>query len=169
MRPVKLSIALLAALAVAGGAWGLVRSHIRATALAGSAADRPKPHQAAPPHRGTPVVLGDEQFTIELVREPASGTLRAYVLDGEMEDFIRIAARQLDLQVQLQDRKESLSLKPVADLATGETVGDTSLFEARCDWLKSADTFKGTFRNLKIQDQTFKSVAFSFPEGNAKD
>jgi hypothetical protein len=165
----KHAIVLLTALALIGGAWVLIRSHIRATALAGSAIDQPKPHQPIPPHRGTPVELGDEQFTIELVREPASGTLRAYILDGEMESFIRIAARQLDLEVQRPDREETLTLKPVADLATGETVGDTSLFEARADWLKSADTFKGVLKNLKIQDQVFKSVEFSFPKGNAKD
>jgi len=165
----KYAFAFLAVLVLAGGGWALVRSRIGATALAGSATDQPKPHHAVPPHRGTPIVLGDEQFTIELVREPASGTLRAYVLDGEMESFIRIAARQLDLEVQRPDRKETLTLKPVADLATGEAVGDTSLFEARADWLKSADTFKGIFKNLKIQDQEFKSVEFSFPEGNAKD
>ncbi len=165
MRP-KHAIAILTVLALAGGGWALLRSRIGAAALAGSATDQPKPHHAVPPHRGTPVELGDEQFTIELVREPASGTLRAYVLDGEMESFIRIAARQLDLQVQGQ---ATLTLKPVADLATGETVGDTSLFEARADWLKSAATFKGIFRNLKIQDQVFKSVEFGFPEGNAKD
>lgn len=165
----KHAIAILAVPVLVAGGWALLRSHIGATALAGSATDQPKPHQAAPPHHGTPVELGDEQFTIELVREPASGTLRAYVLDGEMESFIRISARQLDLEVQRPDRKETLTLKPVADLATGETAGDTSLFEARADWLKSADTFKGVFRNLKIQDQVFKSVKFSFPEGNAKD
>jgi len=165
----KPAITLLTVLVLAGGAWALVRSHIGATALAGSATDQPKPHQAVPPHRGTPVELGDEQFTIELVRDPASGTLRAYVLDGEMESFIRISARQLDLVVQRQGRQETLTLKPVADQATGETVGDTSLFEARADWLTSTDTFKGVFRNLKIQDQVFKSVEFSFPEGNAKD
>ena len=165
----KHAIAFLAVLVLAAGGWALVRSHIRATALAGSATDRPKPHQAVPPHHGTPVELGDEQFTIELVREPASGLLRAYVLDGEMESFIRIATRQLDLEVQRPGRKETLTLKPVSDLATGETLGDTSLFEARADWLKSTDTFKGVFKNLKIQDQVFKSVEFSFPEGNAKD
>jgi hypothetical protein len=169
VRLFKPATALLAALALTGGAWTLVRSHIRATALAGSAADQPKPHHAVPPHHGTPVELGDEQFTLEWVREPASGTLRAYVLDGEMEGFVRIAALQLDLLVQRAGRREHLILKPVADPATGETIGDTSLFEARADWLKSADTFKGTLRNLKVQDQTFESVAFSFPEGSTKD
>jgi hypothetical protein len=165
----KHAIAILAVPVLVAGGWALLRSHIGATALAGSATDQPKPHQAAPPHHGTPVELGDEQFTIELVREPASGLLRAYVLDGEMESFIRIATRQLDLEVQRPGRKETLTLKPVSDLATGETLGDTSLFEARADWLKSTDTFKGVFKNLKIQDQVFKSVEFSFPEGNAKD
>lgn len=165
----KAPIVLLCVLVLTGGAWALIRSRISATALAGSAKDQPKPHQAVPPHHGTPVELGDEQFTIELVREPASGTLRAYVLDGEMEGFVRIAARQLNLEVETQGGRKLLALKPVADLATGETVGDTSLFEARADWLKAADRFKGVFRNLRIHDQDFPAVAFGFPEGNAKD
>ena len=165
----KHAFAPLIVLALAGGAWALIRSHIRATALAGSATDRPKPHRAVPPHGGTPIVVGDEAFTIELVREPGSGTLRAYVLDGELEGFVRIAAQQLSLEVEWQGGRKVLALKPVADLATGETAGDTSLFETRTDWLKKAGRFKGVFRNLRIHDQDFPAVAFSFPEGNSRD
>ncbi len=158
---VKKIIAALAVLALAGGGWCLVRAHIRATALAGSAQDRPKPHQARPPHGGTAVVLGDEQFQLELVREPASGTLKVYVLDGELEDFVRIGAKVLELQVQRPGRNETLKLVPVADAATGETVGDTCLFQTRADWLKQVDHFSGTIKALVIQDQTFKSVPFA--------
>ena len=67
------------------------------------------------------------------------------------------------------ERKDTLALMPVADLATGETVGDTCLFQARAGWLKTAGHFKGVFQDLKIQDQTFKAVPFDFPEGNDKD
>jgi len=163
------SLAILAVLGLAGGSWCLVRGRIRATALAGTAHDQPKPHQNHPPHGGTPVVLGDEAFHLELVRDPGTGTLRCYVLDGEMEEFVRIGASRLTLEVERDGGKATLALLPVADLATGETVGNTSLFEARAEWLKTTDRFKGVFRDLKIQDQTFKAVAFAFPEGNGKD
>jgi hypothetical protein len=165
----KKPLALLIVLALAGGGWALVRWRIRATAVAGTAHDPVKPHQDQPPHGGTPIVLGDEQFHVELVRDPASGTLRAYILDGEMEGFVRISAKAFDILVDRDGRKETLAFRPVADLATGETVGDTSLFEARADWLKQVDHFKGVIRILPIQDQVFKAVAFDFPEGNDKD
>ena len=165
----KKSIAVAAVLALAGGGWALVRWRIRAGAVAGTPFDQVRPHQDQPPHGGTPVVLGDEQFHVELVRDPAAGSLRAYILDGEMEDFVRISARGFTILVDRDGRKEALGFKPVADLATGETVGDTSLFEARADWLKQTDHFKGVIQTLPIQDQTFQAVAFSFPEGNDKD
>jgi len=161
-------LAALAVLAIAGGGWVLVRAKIRSGAVAGSANDPVKPHENRPPHGGTAVVLGDEDFQVELVRDPAAGTLRAYILDGEMESFVRIATRAFDLQVERDGRRETLTFRPVADLATGETVGDTSLFEARADWLKRADHFKGVIKSLAIHDQTFRAVAFAFPEGNGK-
>jgi len=156
----KQVIAALAVLVLAGGGWYLVRAHIRATALAGSAQDRPKPHRALPPHGGTAVGLGDEQFQLELVRDPALGTLKVYVLDGELEDFVRIGAKVLELQVQRPGRSETLKLLPVADAATGETVGDTCLFQTQADWLRQVDHFHGIIKSLAIQDQTFKSVPF---------
>lgn len=163
------TIGILALLAACAGGWLLVREHIRATAVAGTTHDQVKPHQDQPPHGGTPVVLGDEAFHLELVRDSATGTLQAYVLDGEMEDFIRIGAARLDLEVERAGGSTSLPLLPVADPATGETIGNTCLFQAKADWLKTTDHFRGTFRNLKIQDQTFPKVDFRFPEGNAKD
>jgi hypothetical protein len=166
------SLAILAILGLAAGSWYLVRSRIRDTALAGTAHDQPKPHQHHPPHGGTPVVLGDEAFHLELVRDSGAGTLRAYVLDGELEEFVRIGASRLTLEVEREGGKATqsmLQLLPIADLATGETVGNTSLFEARADWLKATGPFKGVFRDLRIHDQTFKTVAFTFPEGNDKD
>jgi hypothetical protein len=165
----KMPIAFLVVLALAGSAWFLVRARINATAVAGTSHDIPKPHQDQPPHGGTPIGLGEDQFNLELVRDPAAGTLKAFVLDGEMEDFIRISAKVLEIDVEHEGRKDTLKLLPVADAATGETVGDTCLFLTQADWLKRVDHFKGVIKNLAIQDQKFQSIAFSFPEGNTKD
>jgi hypothetical protein len=162
-------VTLLALAALAGGGWYLVRARIGGTALAGTAHDVPRPHVDQPPHGGTAVVLGDDDFNLELVRDAASGTLRAYLMDGEMEEFIRVADRQLDLEIDRDGRRRTLTLKPVADPVTGETVGDTCLFQAQADWLKQADHFKGVIKRVAIQDRTFKSIPFAFPEGTAKD
>jgi hypothetical protein len=158
----KTPMTVLVLLVLAVGAWGLVRARINATALAGTAHDIPKPHQDQPPHGGTAIGLGDDQFNVELVRDAASGTLKAYILDGEMEEYVRIKAKVLELVVEHDGRPETLKLLPVADAATGETVGDTCLFQARADWLKRVDHFKGTLRSLAVQDQTFKAVPFAF-------
>src|ERR1022692_4220466 len=53
---------------------------------------QPHKHEHHPPHGGTPVVLGDEAYHIELVLDASAGTLQAFVLDGELENFIRSAA-----------------------------------------------------------------------------
>ena len=49
-------------------------------------------HEHRAPHGGTAVVLGNEAFHLEFVRDAATGTLTCYVLDAHMENFVRIAA-----------------------------------------------------------------------------
>lgn len=164
----QLPTALLLVLALAGAGWGLARRQIRAGALAGSASDRPRPRQARPPHGGTAIPLGEDQFNVELVRSPATGTLQAFILDGELEDYLRIPARVLELQVEADGRRQTLRLLPVADAATGETVGDTSLFQARADWLRRTGRFQGMLVSVSVQGQTFRSVRFSFADGDPR-
>src|SRR5258708_6684476 len=98
-------------------------------------------HEHHPPHHGTPVVLGDEEYHVELVLDAAAGKLQAFVLDGELENFIRIEPESFDITAKVSGRDETLALKAVANSATGEKIGDTSLFEAQADWLKTLTNF----------------------------
>jgi hypothetical protein len=116
----------------------------------------PGKHEHHPPHGGTPVVLGDEVYHLEFVRDRDSGTLQAYVLDGEMETFIRSAMPVLEVDAGAGDGVHILRLLPVANPATGETVGDTALFEA-------------TLPSVTIRGTTFTGVRFNFPKGNDAD
>jgi hypothetical protein len=170
MNP-KSKIALsLSYLILGSGVWFVGCSQRGSSpSAASSEATPPKKHEHHPPHGGTPVVLGDEQFHLELVLEPSSGILRAYVLDGELENFIRITAPYLELRVVHEGRKEVLKLKAVADTATGETVGDTSLFEGKAEWLKQVKHFQAMVETIEVRGQSFKKVDFDFPEGNDKD
>jgi hypothetical protein len=129
----------------------------------------PHHHQHHPPHGGTPVVLGDEAYHIELVLDAATGTLQAFVLDGEMEDFIRSGVPSIEIDATVHGAPRALLLAAVPNPATGETVGDTSEFEVQADWLKGAPEFDGVLRRIAIRGSTFTDVKFNFPRGNDTD
>jgi hypothetical protein len=59
-----------------------------------------------------------------------------------------------------------LTLKAVANNATGETVGDTALFEAQADWLKTTPAFNAVIKELAVRGNKYQSIVFSFPKGN---
>jgi hypothetical protein len=115
------------------------------------------------------VVLGDEDYHIELVLDRASGRIQAYVLDGEMENFVRSTAPRIEIAAIVAGTPRLLVLEPVANPETGETVGDTSLFEGQADWLKSAGQFDAELKSVTIRDTTFSGVKFNFPKGNDTD
>ena len=133
------------------------------------AAATPAKHEHKAPHGGTPVVLGHELYHLELVRDAAAGKLSAYLLDGEMENFIRTAAPALEIVATVAGAQQTLTLAAVANPATGETVGNTALFEAQADWLKTAATFDATLTTLTVRGTAFAAVPFNFPKGNDKD
>ena len=138
------------------------------------AADAPAPaapvkHEHRAPHGGTPVVLGQEAYHLEFVLDAAAGRLSAYVLDGEMENFIRVKAPAFEVIATVAGEKRPLSFRAVADSATGETVGDTSAFTARAEWLTTTPVFDAVLTTLEIRGTAFESVAFNFPKGNDKD
>lgn len=123
-------------------------------------------HEHHAPHGGTAVVLGDEQYHLEFVRDAASGTLTAFVLDGEMEAFIRIEASMIELAVTVGGQSHALSLAAVANTTTGETVGDTSEFTVTADWLKTTSEFDAVIKRIVVRGVVFEQVAFNFPKGN---
>jgi hypothetical protein len=126
-------------------------------------------HEHHPPHGGTPVVLGKEEYHMELVLDPAAGRLQAFVLDGEMENFIRIAAGAIEIDAKAAGQDEQLKLQPVANSATGETAGNTSLFEAKADWLKHTTNFDATLKEIDVRGSIYSNVKFNFPKGNDED
>jgi len=126
-------------------------------------------HEHKPPHHGTPVVLGKEEYHVELVLDAPAGRLQAYIMDGELENFVRVPAPSFAVAATLGGKEEVLTFKAVANNATGEKVGDTSLFEAQADWLKTNATFDGVLRQLTVRGSTYENVAFNFPKGNDTD
>jgi hypothetical protein len=117
-------------------------------------------HVHRAPHGGTLVEVGEHAYNLELVRDSAAGKLTAYVLDGHAENFIRISAPAIEIVAITGGQRRPLSLRAVANPATGETVGDTSQFDGEADWLKNTDEFPGTIPTLEIRGTRFENVAF---------
>lgn len=132
-------------------------------------ASAPAKHERHAPHGGTPVVLGNEAYHLELVLDATTGKLQVFILDGEMENFVRSASPSFEIEATVNREKTSLVFAAVADPATGEKVGDTALFETQSDWLKTVATFDGVLKSLTIQGTTFTAIPFNFPRGNDND
>jgi hypothetical protein len=116
-------------------------------------------HVHTAPHGGTLIEIGDHAYNLELVRDGVAGKLTAYVLDSHAENFVRIAAPSIELVAFVGGERRPLSLKPVANPATGETIGNTAQFEAQADWLKSTAEFPGQIDALEIRGSRFQGIA----------
>ena len=123
-------------------------------------------HEHKAPHGGTPVVLGDEAYHLELVLDSDKGKMQIYVLDGELEKFIRTKNPLIVVNAEVKGKKETLELHPVANSATGETLEDTSCFEGTTRWLTSVKEFDAVVKQVLVGGQTFRDVKFNFPKGN---
>lgn len=111
------------------------------------------------PHGGTLIEVGDHAYNLELLRDPASGKLTVWVLDGHAENFVRIKAATIEAAAAVGGEKKTLSLKAVANAATGETVGDTSQFEVQADWLKGAAPIEVTVPSVEIKGRRFERLS----------
>ena len=118
-------------------------------------------HVHVAPHGGTLVEIGEHAYNLELLRDAAGGKLTAWVLDSHAENFVRIKAASVDLVATIGAAPRPLSLKAVANAATGETVGDTAQFEAPADWLKGTAGFGGVITTLEIRGTKFEKIGFT--------
>jgi len=126
-------------------------------------------HKDMPPHGGTAVALGDDAFHVEFVRDEESGKLSAYVLDDEMEEFVRGGSPGFMVMVKVGVEERALEFRPVADSATGETLASTSLYEASAPWIKTAGEFDAVIKSISVHEQVFADVSFHFPADNRKN
>lgn len=110
------------------------------------------------PHNGTLVELGDHQYSIEFVHDPAAQTLSVYILDGHAENFLRLPDRSIEAIVQRNGQPTPLTLNAAANQVTGETVGDTSQFTATANWLSSPQTIELAIPSLTVRGMAFQDI-----------
>ena len=81
-------------------------------------------------HGGVAVELGQEEFHIEFTYGDKPGVMQAYILDAHMENYVRVDAPSFTATAVSGGASHSLLFTATASAATGEKVGDSSLFEA---------------------------------------
>lgn len=146
--PLRLLFVVLASIAVVG-----CGRHDHAVEKKGGG------HAHTAPHGGVLIEVGEHAYNLELLRDSAAGKLTVWLLDGHAENFVRIKAPALEATVTSGSEKKSLSLKAVANPATGETVGDTSQFEAQAEWLKGSLPLEVAFAPVDIKGRRFDGLA----------
>jgi len=120
-------------------------------------------HAHTAPHGGQLVEVGDHAYNLEFVHDREAGRLTAYVLDGHAENFIRIDAPAITVTVSDGTTERPLVLAAVASAATGETVGNTSQFEATADWLKAPAALTVKIPALTLRGSAFTGIEAALP------
>ena len=119
-------------------------------------------HEHRAPHGGTPVVLGDESYHLELVRDADAGKLTAYVLDGEMDNFIRLRAPAIEIVATVAGEKRPLALAAVANSATGETIAgfekENLADQIRLEVVRAAQNYRTARAKIQV---SVKAIAQS--------
>lgn len=119
----------------------------------------------APPHGGTPVVVADDEFHLELVLDSSSGEMMAYVLDGHLESYVPVSEDGFTLSAEVGNEEHLLEFRRVPDGQTGGDPARSSRFEAQGEWLKSVKAFHGGIPSITLNGKAFTGISFDFPEG----
>ena len=126
-------------------------------------------HAHSAPNGGLLVPLGDHAANVELKWDKAAGTLDAFVFDGCAESPIRVPQGSLSVTLTAADGTSvTHTLASVADVLTGEKVGDSSRFSLTDGELSKAETLKGTVGPLTIRGHAFEPTPFTL-SGNVHD
>jgi hypothetical protein len=118
-----------------------------------------KGHVHAAKHGGVAVELGEHEYQIEFTVGETPGTIRAYIMDGHMEEFVRIEAATFAATAAVDGQTIPLVFAAVADPATGEKIGDSSLFEAKVAGLNAGAAVELKIPALLIKGRTYTNIA----------
>ena len=150
-----LILAVLVALGQVGCSGGHDHDHLHAEA-----------HYHEPPHGGAGVTLGDEAAHIEFLADADAGTVTAWFFKPHMERYLRIQMESFQVLAKLPNGQSRRNFRAVANAGTGETIGDTSQFVARADWLAGVESFDAVLPEVTVRGTVYRNVAFNYPKGN---
>lgn len=120
-------------------------------------------HVHVAPHGGQLVEVGEHGsgYNLELVLHP-DGFLQIYVLDAHAENFVRIPAPSIEIEIPVEgNSSRTLLCEPVADTATGETVGNTSLFTST-ERISDLLPLQAVIPQLQLMEFVYENVPIEF-------
>ncbi|MEE8105037.1 MAG: hypothetical protein V3T86_05835 [Planctomycetota bacterium] len=118
-------------------------------------------HAHAAKFGGTLVEIGDHFAQAEIVFDNETGLITVYFWDGHVETPRRLKAKTIAATVTTPTGDVEVALAAQADALAGETIGNSSRFEAEVAALKGADAVKGSFGPLDFAGKIFAEVKFS--------
>ena len=125
-----------------------------------------EPHHHEPPNGGAGVTLGNEDAHIEFLVNAEAGTVTAWFYKPHMANFLRMKLESFEVLAKREGGDAKLVFEAVANPVTGETVGDTSEFLAKADWLSDTGTFDAVLPEITVLGKVYRNVAFNYPKGN---
>jgi hypothetical protein len=120
-------------------------------------------HNHPAPHGGQLVELGKHGsgFNLELVLHE-QGFLQIYVLDAHVQNFVRISANSIDIEITDQNgTARIITCEPIEDPITGETVGNTSLFTST-ERINEILPLQGVINKIDIMEFPYENVEINF-------
>ena len=119
----------------------------------------------APPHGGTPVIVADDKFHLELVLDATAAKMQAYVLDGHLEGYVLVPESNFLMTAKAGGKSEQLSFQRAPEPASVKVPEKSALFEAQAEWLKTTKKFEGHIPTITLGGSTFTNITFAFPKG----
>lgn len=120
-------------------------------------------HVHTAPHGGVLVELGDHAYNLEFVVLPDAGRLLVYLLSGHADAFVRSSMTSIELTIVDGTETRKLVLQPLANVITGESVGNTALYAGDAEWLRRGAPFTGLVHAVFIGGARFESIPFAVP------
>lgn len=125
-----------------------------------------EPHYHEPPHGGAGVTLGDEDAHIEFLTDSETEIFYAWFFKPHMSSYLRVKFESFNIVVKRPDGEVQLKFVAVANPGTGETVGDTSQFVAKAEWIGEEKSFDAVLPEITVLGKVYRNVAFNYPKGN---
>src|SRR5688572_24302757 len=107
-------------------------------------------HSHGPPHGGTPVVVAEHKYHLELVRDATNGIMQAYVLDEDLHDFIRVPEAGFTLVANMSGNAQRIEFQRATNAMSPNPSDPSFLFEGRAEWVKTATNFDGLIPSITL-------------------
>jgi len=135
---------------------------------AGTAAAEAEGHEIERgPNGGALVPLGDGVAVLEFTFDVTTGMFKMHVWDAALESPVRIRQNMAFLKVPLgNDQDGGVMLVPIENEATGEKKGSAATFHGGLRTLIGREQFEVLLEWVMVDDQSFRLVPFSMPDGN---